>query len=156
MKNEIIYRICRIILVIVFVVFFSMVRNTVKASYDEASTIIDSMPGFTVEELNNRVDKRYGLKEEHSVQIKNITHKKQDISFVLNNTNEEYPYNYMNYTILKNNTIVKQGIVKEEGVLYKTSITSNEDSVYKIVFNISQEDINALGGISTYAEFTFI
>lgn len=156
MKNEIIYRLCRIILVIVFVVFFSMVRNTVKAKYNEANTIIDSMPGFIVEELNNSVDKSYGLKEEHSVQIKNVSHKKQDVSFVLNNTNESYPYNYMNYTILKNNTIVKQGIVKEEGVLYKTSITSNEDSVYKIVLNISQEDINALGGISTYAEFTFI
>ena len=156
MKKEIITRLFRIILVIIFVVFFSMVRNTVKASYDEASTIIDSMPGFTVEELDNRIDKSFGLKEEHSVQIRNISHKKQDVSFLLNNTNETYPYNYMNYTILKNNTIVKQGIVKEEGVLYKTSITSNEDSIYKIVLSISQEDINALGGISTYAEFSFI
>lgn len=156
MKNEIIYRLCRIILVIIFVLFFSMVRNNVKASYNEANAFIDSMPGFTVTELDNNIDKSNGLKEEHSVQIKNVSNKKQDVAFVLNNTNEAYPYNYMNYTILKNNTIVKQGIVKEEGVLYNTSISSNEDSVYKIVLNISQEDINALGGISTYAEFSFI
>ncbi len=156
MKNEIMYRVCRIILVIVFVVFFSMIRNNVKASYNEANAIINNMPGFTVAELDNKIDKSSGLKEEHSVQIRNVSHKKQDVSFVLNNTNEAYPYNYMNYTILKNNTIVKQGIVKEEGVLFKTTINSNEDSTYKIVLNISQEDINALGGISAYAEFTFI
>ena len=88
MKNEIVYRVCRIILVIVFVVFFSMIRNNVKASYNEANTIIDNMPGFTVAELDNKIDKSSGLKEEHSVQIRNVSHKKQDVSFVLNNTSK--------------------------------------------------------------------
>ena len=156
MKKEILYRVFRIILVIIFVVFFSMIRNNVKASYDKAGVIMDSMPGFTVTQVDDNIDKSCGLKEEHSVQIKNVIHKKQNVSFVLNNTNDAYPYNYMNYTIMKDDTIVKKGIIKEEGTLYKATIDKNEDSIYKIILTMSQDDINALGGISTYAEFTFI
>ena len=62
----------------------------------------------------------------------------------------------MNYTIMKDNKVVEKGIIKEEGTLYKTTIDKNEDSVYKIILTMSKDDIIALGGISTYAEFTFI
>ncbi len=156
MKKEILYRVFRIIFVIVFVMFFSMIRNNVKASYEDANKIINNMPGFTVTQVDNNIDKSCGLREEHSVEIKNVIHKKQDVSFVLNNTNDAFPYNYMNYTIMKDNKVVKEGIIKEEGTLYKATIDKNENSIYKIILTMSQDDIIALGGISTYAEFTFI
>ena len=156
MKKEILYRVFRIILVISFVAFFSMIRNNVKASYEDANKIINSMPGFTVTQIDNNIDKSCGLKEEHSVEIKNVMNKKQNISFILQNTNEAFPYNYMNYTIMKDNKVVKEGIIKEEGTIYKATIDKNEDSVYKIILTMSRDDIIALGGISTYAEFTFI
>ena len=156
MKKEIAYRVFRIILVIIFVVFFSTVRNSIKASYTEASTIIDSMPGFTVVELDNNIDKSTGLREEHTVQIKNVSHKKQDVSFVLNNTNDAFPYNYMNYTIVKNNKVVKSGLIRKDEVLYKDEIKANINNSYKIILNISQEDINALGGVSISAQILFI
>ena len=156
MKKEILYRVFRIILVILLVVFFSMIRNNVKISYDKANTIINGMPGFTVTQVGDSIDKSYGLREEHSVKIKNVVHKKQNVSFVINNTNEAFPYNYMNYTIMKDNKVVEEGIIKEEGTLYRATIDKNEDSIYKIILTMSRDDINALGGISTYAEFTFI
>lgn len=133
-----------------------MIRNNVKANYNEANAIMNSMPGFKVTELNNNIDKEYGLREEHCIKIENISNKKQIVSFVLKNTNKEFPYNYMNYSIVKNNNIVKEGILRNEGIFYETSISSNEDDIYTIILSISQEDINALGGITTYAEFTFI
>ena len=156
MKKEILYRVFRIIFVILFVMFFSVIRNNVKANYDDANKIINNMPGFTVTSIENNIDKSCGLREEHSVEIKNVVNKKQEVSFILQNTNDAFPYNYMNYTIMKDNKIVKEGIIKEEGTIYKATISSNEDSIYKIILTISRDDIIALGGISTYAEFTFI
>lgn len=155
MKKEIIYRIIRIIFVIVFVMCLSVVRNDVKASYERANEITKQMPNFVVTALDNSIDKSSGLKEEHSVNIKNISNDKQDVSFVLNNVNEDFPYDYMNYTIVKNNKVVKKGIIKENETLYKDNISSQKNNSYKIIFSISQNTINSLGHISTYAQISF-
>lgn len=156
MKKEIIYRIIRITFVIVFVMVLSIIRNDVKASYERANEITKQMPSFVVTPLNNSIDKSSGLKEEHSVNIKNISNDKQDVSFVLNNTNEDFPYDHMNYTIIKNDKIVKKGIIKENEVLYKDEISSQNNNSYKIIFSISQNTINSLEHISTYAQISFI
>lgn len=155
MKKEIVYRIIRIIFVIVFVVCLSIVRNDVKASYERANEITKQMPNFVVTPLNNSIDKSSGLKEEHSVNIRNVSNDKQDVSFVLNNANEDFPYDYMNYTIVKNNKVVKKGIIKENETLYKDKISSQKNNSYKIIFSISQNTINSLGYISTHAQISF-
>lgn len=156
MKKEIIYRVFRIILVIVFVMCLSIARNDVKASYERANEITKQLPNFIVTPLNNTIDTSSGLKEEHSVSIKNISNNKQNVSFVLNNTNEYFPYDYMNYTIIKNNKVVKTGVIKENETLYKDEISSQKNNSYKIIFSISQNTINSLEHISTYAQISFI
>lgn len=155
MKNEILYRVCRIILVLVFVLFLSMIRNNVKASYESANTVMENMPGFVVKSVSDSIDKSSGLKETHDIVIQNVSKKKQDVSFVLADVNGEYPYNYMNYTIIKNDKIVKKGIVKKNEALFNDKIGFNDNS-YKIIFSISQEDINYLGGVSISAQISFV
>ena len=156
MKKEILFRLFRIVFVIVFVVLATTLRNNVQASYKKASQITEQVPNFVVTELNNQVDQSKGLKEEHSVNIKNISNTKQEVSFVLNNTNKNFPYNYMSYTILKNNKVVKEGIIKENKELYKDEISYGKNNSYTIVFNLSKETINTLGSISTSAQLQFI
>lgn len=155
MKNEILYRVCRIILVLVFVLFLSMIRNNVKASYESANTVMENMPGFVVKSVSDSIDKSSGLKETHDIVIQNVSKKKQDVSFVLADVNGEYPYNYMNYAIIKNDKIVKKGIVKKNEALFNDKIGFNDNS-YKIIFSISQEDINYLGGVSISAQISFV
>lgn len=156
MKKEIFYRVFRIILVILFVVFISNVRNSVKQNYDAAGGIIDSMPKFVVTSLDNSIDKSNGLLEEHSVKIKNTSNKKENITFLLKDENGSFPYGYMNYTIIKDGHPIQNGVVTENDVLYSTVLSKGEDSVYKIIFSIKKEDIYSLGGVSTSAEIVFI
>ena len=58
MKNEIIYRIFRIILVIVFVMSLSYLRNNTVNNYALADSMMNSMPHFKVTELNNNIDQK--------------------------------------------------------------------------------------------------
>ena len=96
------------------------------------------------------------LKEEHSIKIENYSRTKQDVSFILKDTNDSFPFDYMEYTILKNNSIVKTGIVRKNETLYKTTIDSKAIDMYNIILSMSQEDINALGGVSISAQISFV
>ena len=156
MKNEILYRMFRIIFVIAFVTCLSILRNNVAASYQEASEIANQMSSIIVTPISDNIDKSSGLTEEHIVDIKNVSNKKKDVSFILSDTNDDFPYNYINYTILKNNTVVKQGIITKNSILYKTTINSRQENTYKIVLNVSQEDIIMLGGVSISAQISFV
>ena len=156
MKKEIMYRIFRIIFVIMFLLFVSFLRNDVKESYKMADSSISSMPSFVVNSLGDKVDNSSGLVEEHNVEIRNVSNAKKNISFVLNDTNEGFPYDYLNYTIIKDGKVIKEGVVHKNEVLCKDKLSKNEDSVYKIVFSISQEDIYKLGGVSVSAKLAFI
>lgn len=156
MKKEIIHRLLRILLVIVFVVLLSTVRNNTMNNYALANSVMNSMPNFKVTELDNNIDKTYGLREEHSIKIENYSKSKQDLSFVLKDTNADFPFGYMTYKIIKNNTVVKTGIVRKNETLYKTTIDSKATDMYNIILSISQEDINTLGGVSISAQISFI
>lgn len=156
MEKEIMFRLFRIIMVIVFVLILSVARNNVKASYDTANKIKNDMPSFVVTPVSNYVDMSSGFTEEHSVDIKNVTNTKQDVSFVLDDENGNYPYNYVTYTIMKDNQVVKKGVVIKDKVLYKDILLSNENNLYKIVFKVSQKTINNLGGISISAKISFV
>ena len=156
MNKEIMFRLFRITLMIIFLLFVSFLRNDVKESYKSADNIIASMPSFVVTSLDNKVDNNSGLVEEHVVKIKNFANTKKDISFVLNDTNESFPYNYLNYTITKNDILVKEGIVHKNEPLYKEKLSKNESSVYKIVFSMTKEDIYNLGRVSVSAKLQFI
>lgn len=156
MKKEILYRVFRIFLIICFVTFLSILRNNVSASYQSASKITNQMSSIIVTPVSNNIDKSSGLTEEHIVDIKNVSNKNKDVSFVLSDTNDSFPYEYMNYSILKNNIVVKQGVIKENNILYTETIDSHKENTYKIVLNISQEDIITLGGVSISAKISFI
>ena len=156
MKREIMYRIFRIVFVLLFLLFASFLRNDVQESYKSADNIIASMPSFVVTPLDNKVDSDSGLVEEHNVEIKNVSNTKKSISFVLNDTNEAFPYDYLHYTIIKDGTIIKEGIVRKNEALYKGKLSKNENVVYKIVFSMSEEDIHNLGGVSVSGKLAFI
>ena len=156
MKKEIMYRVFRIVFMIMFLLFISFLRNDVQESYKGADSIIDSMPSFVVTSLENKVNNDSGLVEEHNVKIKNVSNAKKSISFVLKDTNEGFPYNHLKYTIIKDDTIIKEGIVRENVPLYKGKLARNESSIYKIVFSMSKEDIYTLGGVSVSAKLQFI
>jgi len=156
MKKEILFRLFRIILVIVFVALLSAARNNVMNNYALANSIMNTMPRFKVTEIDNNIDSTYGLKEEHSIKIENYSRTKQDVSFILKDTNDSFPFDYMEYTILKNNSIVKTGIVRKNETLYKTTIDSKAIDMYNIILSMNQEDINALGGVSISAQISFV
>ena len=156
MKSEILYRICRIILVIVFVLFLATIRNNTMSNYTLANSVMNAMPNFKVTELDNNIDKTHGLVEEHSIRIESYSKNKQDVSFILKDNNNSFPYGYMNYIIVKNDTVVKRGTVIKDEVLYQTTIDSKETDVYNIILSIRQEDINTLGGVSISAEISFV
>ncbi len=156
MKKDIIYRLIRIVLVFIFLVVFSTVRADVKERYDAAQKYMDSMPTFIVTELGSNTSKEYGLRQEHSIEVKNVTSKKQNVSFVIKNTNEEFPYDYLNYTILKDGEVVKTGVVTTNNSLYEAELVGNETNVYDIVFTMDMEDIYSLGGVSMSCEIEFI
>lgn len=155
MKNELLFRLVRIVLVIIFVIFLSVIRNNVKASYESAETIMNNMPGFLVKSIGDSVDKSSGLREEHDIIIQNVSKKKQNVSFILDASNDGFPYEYTNYTIIKNGTVVKTGVVRKNEILFKDKIGFDYNS-YKIILNISQESINYLGGVYMDAQISFI
>lgn len=156
MKNEIIYRLFRIVLIVVFVIFLSFIRNNTANNYALANSMMNAIPGFKVTQLDSNIDHTNGLKEEHKIKIENYSKTKQDVSFVLKSTNDSFPYDYMSYTILKDNSIVKTGIVRKNEILYKTTIDKKDADMYKIILSITQEDINTLGGVSISAQISFI
>lgn len=155
MKKELIYRLVRITIVLVFLFVFSSVRADVKAKYDAAHEYINSMPSFVVTELDSNTSKEYGLRQEHIIELKNVTSKKQDVSFVIQNANSEFPYGYLNYTVLKDGKVVKTGVVTDN-TLFKTNLSGNETSIYEIVFTMDMEDIYYLGGLSMSCELVFV
>ena len=155
MKNEICYRIFRIIFVVFLLVFLSFVRGNVQASYDGAKEIMKDMPEFVVTSIDNDYSLD-GLSEKHKVQIKNVTTKSKDVSFMLNDGNGNFPYNYMNYEILKNNVSVKKGKVLSSGSLYKVNLKKNENSVYEIRFWIDHKDVNNLKSNIVSAKLSFV
>ncbi len=156
MKKEIVFRMFRIVLVTVFLLFSLFLWKDANSNYESAKGIIADMPSFTVTSLNSYVDTSNGLMEKHKVDIKNVSNGSKNISFVLNNVKEGFPYDYMNYTIIKNNKIMKKGIVKKGEPIYKEKLTKNENSVYTIVFSMSKEDVYNLGGVSVDAKLVFI
>lgn len=156
MNKEIIYRLCRIVLVIVFVVFFSFIRDNTINNYALADSMMSTILHFKVTQLDSNIDRTNGLKEEHIVKIENYSKTKQDISFILKDDNNSFPYNYMNYIIVKDNSIVKTGIIRKNEILYKTTIDSKDIDMYNIILSISQEDINTLGGVNISAQISFV
>ena len=125
-------------------------------NYALADSIMSTIPSFKVTELDNNIDHTNGLREEHSIKIENYSRTKQDVSFILKDTNDSFPFDYMEYTILKNNSIVKTGIVRKNETLYKTTIDSKAIDMYNIILSMSQEDINTLGGVSISAQISFV
>lgn len=156
MKKEVLFRITRITMVIIFVSILATIRSNVKASYDAFNEVKKEMPKFVVTSLSNSIYSNNGITEEYSVKIKNITNKKRNVSFVLKDVNQNYPYNYVAYTIIKDNKIVKKSIVKKDGYLYNDVLSSSEDNSYKIIFTISKELINSLQNVSTSAKISFV
>ncbi len=155
MKKDIIFRLVRVTIILVFLIVFSYLRADVKARYDAAQKYIDSMPTFVVTELGSNTSKEFGLRQEHTIELKNTTSKKQNVSFVIKNANDTFPYEYLNYTIIKNGKSVKTGVVTNN-TLYDVELSGNEKSVYDIVFTMDMEDINSLGGVSMSCDITFV
>ena len=156
MEKEIIYRVVRIVIVSVFLVFFSFLRQDVKERYDEANSLMEKMPGFVVTEVDSNVSNNNGLKEKHRVRIKNVSGKKQNVSFVIKNVNDSFPYDYLNYSVLKNGKIISKGLVTSDDVFYTEKISIRENSIYEIIFSIDLETIYELGGVSMSGVLEFI
>lgn len=156
MKKEIVYRLCRIVFVVLFLFIFSTVREDALAKYDSANKFMKSMPNFVVTELNSNTYKDNGLRQEHKVEIKNTTNKEENVSFVIKNTNDSFPYDYLKYTVYKNGKVVEKGTVTSNNSLFTDKLKGNETSVYEIVFSMDMESIYNLGGVSMSAELAFI
>ena len=155
MKKDIIFRLFRIAIVLIYLIAFSTVRADVKARYDEAFKYMESMPSFVVTELGSNTSKSNGLRQEHTFEIKNTASKKKDISFVIQNENTDFPYNYLHYSIVKDGVVIDSGVV-DSNIIYSGVISDNEKSIYSIVFTMTSEDIYTLGGVSMSCEIAFV
>ena len=156
MKKDNVHRIFRIVITTIFLVVATFLRNDVAANYEAAEKVMASMPSIAVTSLSSDVDTSNGLIEKHDIEIKNVSNGKKDVTFVFKETNDNFPYNYLNYTIIKNGKTVKKGIVKKDNVLYKEKMSINEDNIYTIILSITRDDVYNLGGVSISGKLAFI
>lgn len=153
MKNEVLFRVVRIILVILFLMVASSVRNVTKESYEEADKIKESLSAsLQVVKLADGNIIGTPLSDEEAVQnkgykIKITNSSDKDKTFTLalinnlKNKEESISYSDIRYQVKKNNKVVITSNLSENGYLYNDILNSYDVCDYEIKFWID-EDVN--------------
>ena len=168
MKNEVLFRVFRIILVILFLLVVSSVRNVTKESYEEAYGIMESltaslqvvkisdghMIGAPVSD--NEAIKNDGLK------IKVTNNGKGDKTFTIalinkfKNNEESISYSDIRYQVEKDDKVVVTGNLSENGYLYNDTLKPSSACYYEIKFWIDEDVDITLNGETFSSEIAII
>ena len=144
MDREVRYRLFRIILVIFIFLCFTFLRESVGESYVEAREVESFLSKplvmeqvATLESKINTDSKYYS----YSLKITNeaAIFRSGDIIF-----SSDGDFGKVKYQILKDDTVVKTGVLKNNHVLYAVDLNPNSSDIYEVRFLI--ENSSSLNG----------
>lgn len=144
MDREVRYRLFRIILVIFIFLCFTFLRESVGESYVEAREVESFLSKplvmeqvATLESKINTDSKYYS----YSLKITNeaAIFRSGDIIF-----SSDGDFGKVKYQILKDDTVVKTGVLKNNHVLYTLDLNPNSSDIYEVRFLI--ENSSSLNG----------
>ena len=144
MDREVRYRLFRIILVIFIFLCFTFLRESVGESYVEAREVESFLSKplvmeqvATLESKINTDSKYYS----YSLKITNeaAIFRSGDIIF-----SSDGDFGKVKYQILKDDTVVKTGVLKNNHVLYTLDLNPNSADIYEVRFLI--ENSSSLNG----------
>ena len=144
MDREVRYRLFRIILVIFIFLCFTFLRESVGESYVEAREVESFLSKplvmkqvATLESKINTDSKYYS----YSLKITNeaAIFRSGDIIF-----SSDGDFGKVKYQILKDDTVVKTGVLKNNHVLYTVDLNPNSSDIYEVRFLI--ENSSSLNG----------
>ena len=144
MDREVRYRLFRIILVIFIFLCFTFLRESVGESYVEAREVESFLSKplvmeqvATLESKINTDSKYYS----YSIKITNeaAIFRSGDIIF-----SSDGDFGKVKYQILKDDTVVKTGVLKNNHVLYTLDLNPNSSDIYEVRFLI--ENSSSLNG----------
>lgn len=153
MKKEVLFRVFRIVLVILFLLVASSVRNVTKESYEEAYKIKESLSAsLQVVKLADGDIFGMPLSDEEAVQnkgykIKITNSSNHDKTFTIalisnvKNKEDAISFSDIRYQIKKDNKVVITSNLDENGYLYNDTLKSSSFCNYEIKFWID-EDVN--------------
>ena len=144
MDREVRYRLFRIVLVIFIFLCFTFLRESVGESYVEAREVESFLSKplvmeqvATLESKINTDSKYYS----YSIKITNeaAIFRSGDIIF-----SSDGDFGKVKYQILKDDTVVKTGVLKNNHVLYTLDLNPNSADIYEVRFLI--ENSSSLNG----------
>ena len=153
MRREVIFRITRILLVILFLLLATSLRTVTKESYSDIDSIRKSIgTNLQVMALTNGVNKPSSLptsdeegaiEEGYKFKVTNYSNLNKDFKMVLVNTikdeNKMLPYSSLRYQIICNDEVIVTDNIPDNGVLYKGNINGKENKVYEVKFSIDED-----------------
>ncbi|MGN0992569.1 MAG: hypothetical protein ACI4PE_01320 [Bacilli bacterium] len=158
MDKEIVFRVVRIFLVIMFVLFVSSVRNITKESYEDANKIINSLnASLQVVKLSDGKIIGMPLSDEdaikndgYKIKITNWGYKDKKFTIALINDLEDnsksISYTDIRYQVKKDNVVVATDNLDSSGYLYNDALASSHYSNYEIKFWIDEDVKTDLNG----------
>lgn len=149
MKNEVLYRIFRIVIVIIIFFIMTLWVNDVNKSYDKAYEVQNYiLNSLQVKQLSSNIDRTDNVgnvsksSDGFRLELKNTTSKDRDITFIakdaVSDSDLRIDYKYVNYQIICDGVVVKEDVMNNDGILYKTILKKNSKNVYEIKFWINE------------------
>jgi len=151
MRNEVMFRTFRIIIVIIIFLIMTFLCNNVGKSYEEAYAVQDYiLNSLQVKELSN-INRSDSVSSSASgsshdgfkLEVKNSTSKNRDVTFIANDAVKDddirIDYEYVSYQVICDGEIVKESVMSDDGILYETTLNSNSKYVYEIKFWINED-----------------
>lgn len=153
MKKEVLFRVFRIVLVILFLLVASSVRNVTKENYEEAYGIMESLTAsLQVVKISDGHMIGAPVSDEEAIKndgfkIKVTNNGKRDKTFTIalinkfKNNEEAISYSDIRYQVKKDDKVVVTSNLDENGYLYSDTLKSSSFCNYEIKFWID-EDVN--------------
>ena len=144
MDREVRYRLFRIILVIFIFLCFTFLRESVGESYVEAREVESFLSKPLVMEQVATLESKINTDSKYYSYCLKITNeaaifRSGDIIF-----SSDGDFGKVKYQILKDDTVVKTGVLKNNHVLYTLDLNPNSSDIYEVRFLI--ENSSSLNG----------
>lgn len=160
MKKDVVYRIVRIITVILFLFVASYFRGVTEESYNLAGDIEKNLgANLSVVQLSEKSNKMEGFpvsdevgssREGYVFKVTNNFSSDKKFTFAMINDvvyeDERLPYENVRYQILKNGKVIVTDNIDNNGYLYSEVLNAKEEAVYEIKFWIDKDAGNEIMG----------
>lgn len=149
MKNELKFRITRIIFILIFLVFSSILWKDTYNDNISAKNYLDSLSNTNFVELSNGInmtsaypvnDNIGSRGESYKFKIINNGNDKEDITIVVLNSldNDYISYDNIRYQVIKNNEVfIESKTLNNNGIMFYDSV--NSENIYEVKFWIKED-----------------